>query len=76
MESNRNVGAAGLRLALVAGGKGAWRDNIFVILVEGLWRTIKYEEAWPMEPSCPAHPGLPFLWATMRRVSPSVWSRR
>ncbi len=26
------------------GGKGAWRDNVFV---ERLWRSVKYEEVYP-----------------------------
>lgn len=26
-----------------AGGKGAWRDNVFV---ERLWRSVKYEEVY------------------------------
>ena len=27
-------------------GKGAWRDNVFV---ERLWRSIKYEEVYPLQ---------------------------
>jgi putative transposase len=30
-------------IAISMGGKGAWRDNVFV---ERLWRTIKYEEIY------------------------------
>lgn len=30
-------------IAISMDGKGAWRDNVFV---EGLWRGVKYEEAY------------------------------